>query len=151
MREKTGIHDPAFRESEDFKQMLTDNATKGGQRSRDLKAGFHSFSKEERIENSRKGGSVGGLIVGPMTRDLKKGFFGLTEEEQRPNKVAGGEITGNLNKKLKRGIFDPEYLANHPQKQKVMCTVTGFISSPSGLTKYQRRNGIDPSNRVRVE
>jgi hypothetical protein len=151
MREKTGIHNPAFRESEEFKQMLLDNAPKGGQRSRELKAGFHSLSKEERVENARKGGTVGGRTAGPRNRDLKRGFFGQSEDEQRPNKIAGGKITGGLNKKLKRGIFDPEYLANHPQKQKMMCTLTGFISSPTGLTKYQRRNGIDTSNRVRVE
>jgi hypothetical protein len=152
MQEKTGIHNPEFRESEEFKQLLLDNAPKGGQRSKELKAGFHSLSKEEKIENSRKGGSVGGLIVGPMNRDEKKGFFGLTKEEQRPNKVKGGEITGSLNKKLKRGIFAPGFQGpNRPQNRKVKCTITGKVSTPAGLTKFQRNRNIDVSNRVSVD
>jgi hypothetical protein len=31
-----------------------------------------------------------------------------------------------------------------------MCMVTGKIMNPGNLTSYQKRNGIDPSNRVRL-
>lgn len=42
-------------------------------------------------------------------------------------------------------------MANDPKRRKFQCTVTGFTSSPGGLTKYQKYRNIDPSNRVRVE
>ena len=34
---------------------------------------------------------------------------------------------------------------------KYMCTVTGKISRPGPLTQYQRKRGIDTSNRIRLE
>jgi len=40
---------------------------------------------------------------------------------------------------------------NHHSKNRFQCTVTGHISSPGGLTKYQKSRGIDPSNRVRIK
>jgi hypothetical protein len=40
---------------------------------------------------------------------------------------------------------------NHPSKRRFQCTITGFVSSPGGLTKYQKQRGIDPSNRVCIE
>lgn len=32
-----------------------------------------------------------------------------------------------------------------------LCLITNYISSPSGLTKYQKFRGIDTTQRVRVE
>jgi hypothetical protein len=37
------------------------------------------------------------------------------------------------------------------QSQRWMCLITNYISSPSGLTKYQKFRGIDTTQRVRVE
>ena len=34
---------------------------------------------------------------------------------------------------------------------RVMCTVTGHISNPGGLTHYQRKRGIDTSLRVKLQ
>jgi hypothetical protein len=42
-------------------------------------------------------------------------------------------------------------MTSDPRRRKFKCTVTGFISSPGGLTKYQKLRGIDLSNRVLVE
>jgi hypothetical protein len=42
-------------------------------------------------------------------------------------------------------------ISNHPSKRRFRCTLTGFVSSSAGLTKYQNSRGIDTSNRVRVE
>jgi hypothetical protein len=41
-------------------------------------------------------------------------------------------------------------MTNDHRKRKFQCTITDHISSPGGLTKYQRSRGIDPSNRVQV-
>jgi hypothetical protein len=40
--------------------------------------------------------------------------------------------------------------ANAQHSQRIMCTVTGFISTPTGISRYQRARGIDPSNRVKL-
>jgi hypothetical protein len=39
--------------------------------------------------------------------------------------------------------------AQHSQKWQ--CLVTGFISTPCGIAKYQRNRGIDPSLKVRIK
>jgi hypothetical protein len=44
-----------------------------------------------------------------------------------------------------RGITDDH------RKRKFRCTVTGHISAPGPLTKYQKARGIDTSNRVRIQ
>ena len=47
----------------------------------------------------------------------------------------------------------PEQIGENTRKvqsQRWMCLETGFISSPTGLTKYQRRRGIDTSKRKRI-
>lgn len=36
----------------------------------------------------------------------------------------------------------------HSQRWK--CTVTGYISTPCGLSHHQKRRGIDTSNRVKI-
>ena len=41
--------------------------------------------------------------------------------------------------------------AKKQHKQKWKCLVTGFISTPCGLSSYQKARGIDKSMRVRVE
>jgi hypothetical protein len=35
--------------------------------------------------------------------------------------------------------------------QRWVCTVTGYVSTPCGLTHYQKARGIDTSNRVKLE
>jgi hypothetical protein len=42
-------------------------------------------------------------------------------------------------------------ICNDHRKRRFQCTLTGHISSPGALTRYQKTRGIDPSNRVRVE
>ena len=34
--------------------------------------------------------------------------------------------------------------------QKWKCTITGHISNPGGLSNYQKKRGIDTSNRIRI-
>lgn len=41
--------------------------------------------------------------------------------------------------------------AKNTNSQKWMCTVTGHVSNPGGLTRHQRYRGVDTKNRVRVD
>lgn len=98
-------------------------------------------------------------------QNVEKGFFTpghpnciLSFESQSAAGKKGGATT--LEKKV--GIHDPKYLgvggkiggkigSANTNSQLWKCTVTGFVSKPGPLTIYQRKRGIDPSNRVRVE
>ena len=41
-------------------------------------------------------------------------------------------------------------MSDDHRKRKFQCTVTGHISAPGPLTRYQKALGIDPLNRVRI-
>jgi hypothetical protein len=34
--------------------------------------------------------------------------------------------------------------------QKILCTKTGFISTPTGISRYQKKRGIDPNNQINI-
>jgi hypothetical protein len=62
--------------------------------------------------------------------------------------------TNGVNNKRSFECPGPEWLrgmSNDPRKRRFQCTVTGHVSSPGALTKFQKSRGIDPSNRVRIE
>ena len=98
-------------------------------------------------------------------RNVENGFFTpghpnciLSFDSQSDAGKKGGAVT--LSKKV--GIHDPKYLgvggriggrigSANTNSQRWQCTVTGFVSKPGPLTLYQKKRGIDLSNRVRVE
>ena len=63
-------------------------------------------------------------------RETGTGIFGLTPQ-QRSEKARKAAKAQNA--------------------QKYQCTITGFVSTASGLTSYQRKRGIDTSNRIRIQ
>ena len=79
-------------------------------------------SKEERKKNGEKSGR--------SMVELKIGIHGLTEEEKTVNRKKGAA-------------------AQHGQRWQ--CTITGFVSTPTGIAKFQKNRGIDPSNRIRIK
>lgn len=70
----------------------------------------------------------------------------------------GSETVGQDNVRFQRGWFDPEVHkkasengARTQHKQQWMCTVTGYVTTPAPLSRYQNARGIDTSNRIRVK
>jgi hypothetical protein len=61
--------------------------------------------------------------------------------QPREAKVLGGKLGG-----VKGG---PKGSRN-TNSQKWECTVTGFVSTPGPLSRYQKARGIDPSNRIQI-
>jgi hypothetical protein len=55
--------------------------------------------------------------------------------------------SGHLKRQASKGGTKGSKVTN---SLKYMCTVTGKVMNPGNLTQYQKRNGIDPSNRVRL-
>ncbi len=120
-------------------------------RNQELNIGIFSLTHEQRVENGKNGGHIGGSIC----KELGKGMFGLSPEEKRKHAVANGKRGGEKTKENKGGIFTltKEQLQENGRKtnsQRWQCTETGYISTPAGLSKYQNKRGIDTSKRIRI-
>jgi hypothetical protein len=94
------------------------------------KLGAHGCSSEQLSE----WGSKGGKIAGKKNYELGIGIFGLTSEQKSEVSKKGGEIGGR-----------------NTSSQRWMCLETGYVSNPGGLSNYQRKRGIDTSQRKRIE
>jgi hypothetical protein len=121
---------------------------RGGKKTKELKVGIFGLSKEEKVEIGKKIKELGlgahsrskekmsqdGKLGGKIAKENKLGFFSLPKEEKRKNSIKGGKSGG-------KSVCS----------QKWKCTETGFIANPGNLTRYQRKRGIDTSNRIRME
>ena len=148
----------------------SETGSKGGKKVVELGLGIHGLSKEERSEAGKKGAKA--------CKELGLGINSLTFEELSLNGKKGGKVRKqqlisegfyNSEKQSVRGkkggqkivdlglgIFGltKEQKSENAKKvnsQKWQCTKTSFISTPSGLSKYQKARGIDTSNRIRIE
>jgi hypothetical protein len=122
-----------------------------GRKLKELELGIHGRTKEKMSEDGKKGGKIGGR----KSYELKTGIHGMSEEEKLENCILGGKIAGNKCKQNKTGIFSltPEQRSEIGKKvnlQKWKCLETGYISTPAGLSNYQRARNIDTSNRIRI-
>jgi len=84
------------------------------------------------------------------------GIFNRSKEEHSKSSIKGGSKGGKKCKKLGIGIFKltKEQRSENSKRlgsQRWQCTETGFISSPGGLSNYQKARGIDTSKRIRLE
>ena len=126
----------------------TKAAKQGGYSSRDSKVGVHGMSTEERRriakDNERK----------------KVGIFKLTAEERKKNSSISGKISGRVCYEKGSGIFsmDPEekkkaarlggsVTSKKLNSQRWRCTITGYVTTPGPLTRYQKARGINVSCR----
>jgi hypothetical protein len=112
-----------------------------------LGIGVHGLTKEQKSENGKKASQT--------QKELGIGVYGLTKEQRSQN----GKKAAKTNKKNKTSIYEltPEQLSENGKKggkktssQKWMCEETGHISTPAGLSNYQRARGIDTSKRRRI-
>lgn len=112
-------------------------------------------------EMSRKGG----LVQGPKAYKDKTGIHTNDAELRKEWAARGGRNgkgklywnNGKVNVKSVtcpgpewvRGILTSRW-SEEKKKVKFQCTVTGFVSTSGGLTTYQKRRQIDPSNRIKL-
>ena len=95
-----------------------------------LGIGYIGMTFEQRSKNGKKGSNtckINGL-----------GIYSMSHEELSLAGKKGGKIGGVKG-------------AKKQHKQKWKCLITGHISSPCGLSSYQKARGIDKSMRVRLE
>jgi hypothetical protein len=126
-------------------------SSKVGKKLKELGLGIHGRTKEQMSEDGKKGGRISGR----KSYELKIGMHGMSEEEKLKNCILGGKNAAKKCKQNKTGIFSltPEQLSENGKKvnlQKWMCLETGYISTPAGLSNYQRARNIDTSNRIKI-
>jgi hypothetical protein len=87
-------------------------------------------------------------------------YNNMTEEELRERsrviseatKKAMAELPPDKKERQLEGARKGREKGAHKQHlQRWMCTVTGYITTPAPLSRYQKARGIDPLNRVRVQ
>jgi len=153
---KSGIHALTFEQKSEIGKKANETNKRNG-------TGVYGMTFEQKSEGGRKGGKIGGKISGNKNKELHKGYCGLTKEERTAaGKIGGkigGKIVGKENKELGRGIcgMSKDEKSNAGKKgsritnsQKWKCSVTGYISTAGPLSLYQRKRGIDISNRIKI-
>ena len=106
------------------------NGKKGIETHKKLGIGYVGMTFEERSRNGKKGGKT--------NKENKTGLFSLTTEDLSIAGKKGGKIGGVKG-------------AKKQHKQKWKCLETGFVSTPCGLSSYQKARNIDKSMRTRIE
>lgn len=126
----------------------------------------------ELAEKVRKERSKRSKEVGERNRDTgfldhlhedcrlqQKAIFGLTSEQLSEQGKRGGKLGGKTQglRNVENGHLDriktTETCAKGGQvtsSLRFMCTVTGHISTPGGLSNYQKKRGIDRSSRIQI-
>ena len=103
------------------KEQMSIDGKKAGKKTYELGVGVFAMSSEDRSKASSKGGT--------KCKENGTGIFGLTKEQRQE--------TGR--KSIKK-----------TNSQRWMCTETGYVSTPAGLSAYQKARGIDTSKRKRI-
>ena len=101
----------------------------GGNASYEKKLGIHGRSKEQIISDAKMGGQ--------KAYELKLGVHGRSKEQM-------------INDARKGGLAAAGKGAKTTNSQKWQCMETGYISTPAGLSIYQRKRNIDTKNRIKL-
>ena len=136
--EKTGIFAISpERKSEISKRTVIKN--------KENKVGIFSLTFEEKSKNSKK--------TAIKNVENKVGIFSQNKEQLIENGKKGGKKC----KELGLGVFSQtlEQMKENGKKtnaQRWECCETGYVSTPAGLSQYQKKRGIDTSksNRIRI-
>ena len=95
----------------------------------------------------------GGLTRGKQCAEQNLGVCGRTPEQMtadgKEGGKLGGKVQGKRNAENKTGFCNPEVQSKNAKKlnaKRVQCTVTGHISTPGGLSRYQQSRNIDHTN-----
>jgi hypothetical protein len=125
------------------------NRTDGGE------GGSNQGTPEQRSESAKKANAS--RTPEKRSEAVRKGQASMTPEQRSEiaKKRQANKTPEQRSEVVRKGNASrtPEQRSEATRKgsnQKWQCTVTGFISSPGSLSKYQKARGIDTSNRVRL-
>lgn len=104
-----------------------------------VKKSWESFTPEQRSKRAKKASSA---LTTEQRREISRNVQAQRTPEQRKQTAI----------KASRSLSSEQRaeLARKNNSQRWQCTVTHFISSPGGLSTYQKARGIDTSNRIRI-
>jgi hypothetical protein len=125
------------------------------------KLGLFSLTKEQQRENGKRNYELGiGLgsmsfedrsNIGKKTYELGIGIHSLTTDQRRNNGKRNYENNIGFAKLSKEDLSqNGKKGGKNTSSQRWQCTETGFVSTPSGLTKYQKNRNIDILRRKRI-
>jgi hypothetical protein len=119
----------------------------GGEKVKELGIGIHALTTEQRSKNGKK--------IGQKHKENGTGVCGIpTEQRKRMGKKSGQQHyengTGLFAMTAEQKSEKNKKAGKTTSSQKWKCTVTGYISTPAGLSNYQRAKGIDTSKRIRI-
>ena len=125
-----------------------ENSSKAGKRAYELRVGIHGRSKEKMIEDGRR--------TGIRFRELGIGVCGRSKEKMSEDGKKAGKVGGKRAHELGVGVHgltkeERIQLGKKTNSQRWQCTITGHVSTPGGLSSYQKARGIDLSNRIRIQ
>jgi hypothetical protein len=128
------------------KEQMIKDGSKAGKTCYEKGVGIHGLTEEERTKHRS--------LAGMRTRECNVGIFGRSKEEKIEHGQKGySQSLANLSKekRLENSSKGGKLGAKVQHSQKWQCTITGYISTPAPLSRYQKSRGIDTSNRVKVE
>jgi hypothetical protein len=109
-----------------------------------------NLTQEDRIR--------GGTTQGRRCAELKLGVCGRSPEQMaadgKKGGPKGGAVQGRRNAENLTGFCNPDVQRSNAQKlnkKRVRCTITGRISTPGGLSRFQQGQGIDHTNPLNRE
>jgi hypothetical protein len=137
------------------KEEMSENGKKGTQIQKEMGTGVWGLTPEQRTAMGKKGGAKGGAVMGKRHYEEGTGIFSLSSEEKLEVRSMGGKKAKEL------GVGVHSYTKEEKielgrrggtttSSQRWTCTETGYISTPAGLSNYQKKRGIDTSKRHRI-
>ena len=94
-----------------------------------------------------------GLTQGQKCAEQNLGVCGRSPEQMSEHGKKGGKLGGKTqgkrNAENKTGFCNPEVQSKNAHTlntKQVQCTLTGYISTPGGLSRYQQSRNIDHKN-----
>jgi hypothetical protein len=129
------------------REQAIENGRKSAKKCKEFGIGLHRRSKKKKIEYARTAGKIGG----PKSYELGIGIHGRTKEQRSEDGKKGIQKQKELGVGL-YGLTTEQRIetAKKVSSQKWMCLETGHISTPGGLSNYQKARGIDTSKRKRI-
>jgi hypothetical protein len=115
---------------------------------RDKQAGIFAMTAEQKHERN----VAGGRTAGRRNVELGLGPWGMSSEQRSENSRKAGLRLKELGKGFPGMSTEQRRInASKVNSKRVKCTVTGHISTPGGLSRYQKARGIDVSNRTEIK
>ena len=113
----------------------------GGSKTYKMGVGVHALTTEQKSQ------------LGKKTKEMRVGIHALTIEQRKEN----SKKVGMKNRDLCIGICgltsdERRVNVKKTNAQRWECCETGYVSTPAGLSQYQKKRGIDTSksNRIRI-